>query len=220
MMCAGRVEVKLRQSEMEEYERKLMEKEVEVGNLRKNLKQQQKLLQELKDHSQKRKIHPSSSDYQYAYMHLQCKNKMEEYELKQRVRKLQVENLSCKMQLAMSSSQKCALETEMQALIQEVATLKTAQAILEQKVLCSVNINCATILRLNYNCVHIIMYLEQTIQHPVLARNSGSCIGYYILSNSAVMKCNVYGKLGASTLVLTVCSRLFYQKRILSLQYS
>ena len=134
MMCAGRVEVKLRQSEVKEYERKLAEKEAEVGNVRENLKQQQKLLQELKDHSQKRKIQLSSSDYQYAYMHVQRKNKMEEYEMEQCMRKLQAENLSYKMQLAMASSQKGALETEMQALIQEVATLKTAQAIFHQKV--------------------------------------------------------------------------------------
>ena len=139
MMCAGRVEVKLRQSEIEEYERKLMEKEVEVGNVRENLKQQQKLLQELKDHSQERKIQQGSSDYQYAYMHMQCKNEMEEYEMEQRVRKLQAENLSYKMQLAIAGSQKCALETEMQALIEEVATLKTGRENLEQnieKVLC------------------------------------------------------------------------------------
>ena len=139
MMCAGRVEVKLRQSEIEEYERKLTEKEVEVGNVRENLKQQQKLLQELKDRSQKRKIQPSSSEYQYAYMHMQRENKMEAYEMEQCMRKLLAENLQYKMQLAMASSQKGALETEMQALIQEVATLKSAQAIFEQKVLGTVN---------------------------------------------------------------------------------
>ena len=139
MMCAGRVEVKLRQSEIAEYERKLIEKEIEVGNVKENLKQQQKLLQELKGHSQEEaqfKIQQGSSEYQYAYMHMQCKNKMEEYEMKQRMRKLQAENLSYKMQLAMACSQKHTLETEMQALIQEVATLKTAQEIFEQKVLC------------------------------------------------------------------------------------
>ena len=143
MMCAGRVEVKLRQSEIEEYERKLIEKEVEVGNLRENLKQQQKKLQELKDHfheETKLKMQPSSSQYEYAYMHTQCKNKMEAYEMEQHMRKLQAENLSYKMQLAVADSQKCALEIEMQALIQEVTTLKTAQAILEQKVSCSVNL--------------------------------------------------------------------------------
>ena len=140
MMCAGKVEVKLRQSEIEEYERKLTEKEVEVGNVRENLKQQQKLLQELKDRSQKRKIQPSSSEYQYAYMHMQRENKMEAYEMEQRMRKLQAENLSYKMQLAMACSQKGALETEMQALIQEVATLNTAQTIFEQKVLGTVNL--------------------------------------------------------------------------------
>ena len=137
MMCAGRVEVKLRQSEIEECERKLMEKEVEVGNLRENLNQQQKMLQELKDRSLKEakfKIQPWSSAYQYAYMHMQCKNEMEEYEMEQHMRKLQAENLQYKMQLAMAGSQKCALETKMQALIQDVATLKRAQAILEQRI--------------------------------------------------------------------------------------
>ena len=137
MMCAGRVEVKLRQSEIEEYERKLTEKEVEVGNIRENLKQQQKLLQELRDHSQKQIIQQGSSEYEYAYVYMRQRNKMEEYEMEQRMRKLQAENLSYEMQLARAHSQKCALETEMQVLIQEVATLKTEQANLEQQVLCS-----------------------------------------------------------------------------------
>ena len=127
MMCMGRVEVKLRQSEIEEYERKLMEKEAEVSNIRDNLKQQRKLLQDLEDHSQEGAESLSySTEYQYAYMHMQCKtDKMEAYEMEQRMRKLQTENLLYK---AMACSQKCALETEMQALIQEVTTLKTEQA--------------------------------------------------------------------------------------------
>ena len=130
-MCAGRVEVKLRLSEIDEYERKLMEKEVEVGNLRKNLKQQQKLLQELKD---KPYSSESDYDYDYAYMHMESKNEMKVYEMEQRISKLETNNLQYKMQLALVGSQKYALETEMQALIQEVATAKTAQAILEQKI--------------------------------------------------------------------------------------
>ena len=100
MLCAGRVEVKLRQSEIEEYERKLLKKEAEVGNLRENLQQQQKKLQELKNNSPKEtklQIQPRSSDYTYAYMHMQCKNEMEAYEMEQRMRKLQAENLSYKM---------------------------------------------------------------------------------------------------------------------------
>ena len=137
MMCAGRVEVKLRQSELEEYERKLMEKEAEVENVRENLTQQQKKLQELKEQSQKEAkytIQPSSSDYQYAYMHMQSKNEMEAYELEQRISKLEAENLQYRIQLAVAGSQKGALETEMQALIQEVVSLKTAQASLERKI--------------------------------------------------------------------------------------
>ena len=143
MMCAGRVEVKLRQSEIDQYERKLLEKEAEAANVREILKQQQKKLQELKDQSQKgAKIatQPHSSDYQYAYMHMQSKNEMEAHELEQRISKLQAENLQYRIQLAVVGSQKCALETEMQALIQEVVSLKTAQATLEQtiaKVICS-----------------------------------------------------------------------------------
>ena len=137
MMCAGRVEVKLRQSEIDEYERKLMEKEAEAENVREILKQQQKKLQDLKDQSQKAAklaIQPHSSDYQYAYMHMQSKNEMEAYELEQRISKLQAENLQYRIQLAVAGSQKSALETEMQALIQEVVSLRTAQATLERKI--------------------------------------------------------------------------------------
>ena len=142
MMCAGKVEVKLRQSEIDQYERKLMEKEAEAEKIREILKQQQKKLQELKNQSQKSAkitIQPDSSDYQYAYMHMQSKNEMEVYELEQRIGKLEAENLQYRIRLAVAGSQKCALEIEMQALIQQRVTLKTVQATLEQriaKVLC------------------------------------------------------------------------------------
>ena len=137
MMCAGRVEVKLRQSKIDQFERKLMEKEAEAENVEKILKQQQKKLQKLKDQSlkgAKLATQPHSSDYQYAYMHMQSKNEMEAYELEQHISKLQAENLQYRIQLAVANSQKCALETEMQALLQEVVSLKTAQATLEQKI--------------------------------------------------------------------------------------
>ena len=140
MMCAGRVEVKLRQSEIDQYERRLMENEAEAENVREIMKQQQKELQELKDLSlkgAKLTTQPHSSDYQYAYMHMHSKNEMEAYELEQRISKLQAENLQYRIQLAEAGSQKCALETKMQAL---VVTLKAAQTTLEQtiaKVICS-----------------------------------------------------------------------------------
>ena len=137
MMCAGRVEVKLRQSEVEGYERKLKEKETEVDHLKEKLKRQEQSLQELEDQSRrasKFKMQASSSTYQYAYTHMQCRNEMEEYETAHSISKLYVENLEYRMQLAMADSQKCALESEMQALIREVASLKTVQTLLQQKI--------------------------------------------------------------------------------------
>ena len=91
--------------------RKIMEKEREVGNLKKKFKQQERKLQELKNQSQKE---VSSSEYQYAYMHMQCRNEMGAYEMEQHISKLHAKNLQYKMQLARADSQKCALETEMQ----------------------------------------------------------------------------------------------------------
>ena len=104
MMCDGRVEVKLRQSEVEGYERKLKEKETEVDSLKEKLKRQEQSLQELEDQSRrasKFKIQASSSTYQYiyAYTHMQCRNEMEEYETAHSISKLHAENLEYRMQL-------------------------------------------------------------------------------------------------------------------------
>ena len=49
MMCAGRVEVKLRQSEIEDYDKKLQEKQTEIGSLKESLEQKQQKLLELED---------------------------------------------------------------------------------------------------------------------------------------------------------------------------
>ena len=128
MMCAGRVEVKLRQSEVEGFESKLNERETEVDSLKDKLKQQQQKLQELEEKSlksQKFEIRSSSSKYSYAYSHLRSMNEMEKYEIEQLLCKLRAEILEYKMRLTFAESQRCGLETQMQLLIRELASVKT-----------------------------------------------------------------------------------------------
>ena len=135
MMCAGRVEVKLRQSEIEDYDKKLQEKQTEIGSLKESLEQKQQKLLELEERIKKaEKVESSSSGYAYAYSHLQSMNEMESYATKQLVCKLHTEALDYKMRFTMAESQKYVLETEMQALLQEVATLRTVQTMLQQKI--------------------------------------------------------------------------------------
>ena len=135
MMCAGRVEVKLRQSEIEDYDKKLQEKQTEIGSLKESLEQKQQKLLELEECIKKAdKVRSSSSGYAYAYSHLQSMNEMESYATKQLVSKLHTDALDYKMRFTMAESQKYALETEKQALLQEVATLRTVQTMLQQKI--------------------------------------------------------------------------------------
>ena len=135
MMCAGRVEVKLRQSEIEDYDKKLHEKQTEIGSLKESLEQKQQKLLELEECIKKaEKVGSSSSEYVYAYSHQQSMNEMESYATQQLVSKLRTEALDYKMQFTMAESQKYALETEKRALLQEVATLRTVQTMLQQKI--------------------------------------------------------------------------------------
>ena len=134
-MCAGRVEVKLRQSEIEDYDKKLQEKQTEIENLKESLEQKQQKMMKLEERIKKaEKVKSSSSEYDYAYSHLESVNEMESYATKQLFSKLHTEALDYKMRFTMAESQKYALETEKQALLQEVATLRTVQTMLQQKI--------------------------------------------------------------------------------------
>ena len=128
MLCGSRIEVKLRQSEIEQYESKIAEKETEVKILHEKLMEQQRQREQLEQHLRKSRTDKSSPGYDYAYAHAQYKREMEKYEMEQKLSDLWTENLEYKMKLDVVESQKHFLTVNLEKFMQELRSLESIQS--------------------------------------------------------------------------------------------
>ena len=121
MSCAGKVEVKLRQSEIELVEQKMEQKQMEIKFLTDKLQQLEKKIQKLEQHLRNQKKTgdgtDSESSYAYAYQ-LEC----DELELV----RLRTEGLSTVTSLSTADLQKHQLQCEKKMQNQEILSIQKA----------------------------------------------------------------------------------------------
>ena len=125
MTSAGKVEVKLRQSEIELIEQKLQHKQIEVDHLTGRLQKLEEKIKKLEQHLRNQKksdddiLDDADLEYSYAYTY-----QLESDELE--LVRLQAEGLSTETSLSTVNSQKHQLECERKMQNQEILLILNA----------------------------------------------------------------------------------------------
>lgn len=141
MVVDGRIEVKLRKSEVEMLQKELEEKEAMVNFLSEQLEHNQKKSLEVEQWIQKQErdqMCAASTPYSYTQSH----NAMERHESEHLKSRLQVESLRCKIRLTTAQVSKQQVQSRLHSLSHQLRNTESAADIVEPQQ--ATNLSCSS----------------------------------------------------------------------------